>query len=647
MESHGQLRYDVGPMSDEKTGGGIAGFGIQFGSGSSAKTVESDPLGEESGLGGPFRIVVVSQVTAGANYSTGADPVPNVMRLSRADFDRTMAQLAPSFSIEVQTELSDKPLRVDLRWERMKSLKPQSIIDQVPALRSLIDARRVLQNLVERRIQRDAARIQLSRMLPEGRFNDELCRDLAANDGASGPGPAATPAAAAAAPLPKSSGSGGALDALLDQVDIATPQQTLEDVAPGAASSLIAAVVKGASGTKGAVVGNSLDRAISRVETTFADLLDAILCHPETQRLEATWRGLWLLLENANTGAGVEIDLIPVCEGHDKITQALTILARREGIHEAERAPVDLVIVDATVTSSQADLKALEAWSVVAEVLRAPLVTGASHELVGVDQLEDLAYSERRHTGTTDARAVAARAVAGRDSARWACLALNRVLVRAAYTTETSRSKEIPFGQDPKGKAHVFAGAYWVIASRCADSYVRTGLGTAMTGGQDGLMSGLPVHEIEDRGEHAAIPVETFISSESQAELARAGLTSLGCARNRDMAILSHAVMFYREPSQTGGDAAPANASLADQLFVGRFSHAVEMVASAIPAHASPNAAADVARIALADFFRNPPPVGPEIDAKARDGVLEVTVRPRRFAGIGLSEVTLAAPLAR
>lgn len=646
MESHRQLRYDVEPMSDEKSGGGIAGFGIQFGTGSNPKTALSDSPSEESSLGGPFRIVVVSQVTAGAQYSTGADPVPNVMRLNRADFDRTMSELAPSFSIEVTTALSEKPLRVDLRWERMKSLKPQSIIDQVPALRSLIDARRVLQNLVERRIQRDAARIQLSRMLPEGRFNDELCRDLAANDGAPSASPAAVPAAAAAAPVQKSSG-GGALDALLDQVDIAPPQQTLEEVAPGAASSLIAAVVRGASGTKGAVVGNSLDRAISRVETTFADLLDAILCHPETQRLEATWRGLWLLLENANTGAGVEIDLIPVCEGHDKITQALTILARREGIHEAERAPVDLVIVDTTVTSSQTDLKALEAWSVVAEVLRAPLVTGASHELVGVDQLTDLAYSERRHTGTTDARAVAARAVAGRDSARWACLALNRVLVRAAYTTETSRSKEIPFGQDPKGKGHVFAGAYWVIASRCADSYVRTGLGTAMTGGSDGLMSGLPVHEIEDRGEHAAIPVEVFISSESQAELSRAGFTSLGCARNRDMAILTHAMMFYREPSQTGGDAAPANASLADQLFVGRFSHAVEMVASAIPAHASPNAAADVARIALADFFRNPPPVGPEIDAKARDGMLEVTVRPRRFAGIGLSEVTLAAPMAQ
>ncbi|MCA9647689.1 MAG: type VI secretion system contractile sheath large subunit [Myxococcales bacterium] len=633
-------------MSDEKTGGGIAGFGIQFGSGSSAKTAQSDPVAEDSGLGGPFRIVVVSQVTAGADYSTGADPVPNVMRLNRSDFDRTMSELAPSFSIEVETALSDKPLRVDLRWERMKSLKPQSIIDQVPALRSLIDDRRVLQNLVERRIDRDAARIQLSRVLPDGRFNDELCRDLASASGAAPGDTAAAPAAAAPAAAPAPTGS-GALDSLLEQVDIATPQQTLEDVAPGAASSLIAAVVKGAGGTKGAVLGNSLDRAISRVESTFTDLLDAIFCHPETQRLEATWRGLWLLLENANTGAGVEIDLIPVCEGHDKITQALTILARREGIHEAERAPVDMVIVDATVGSSQTDLKALEAWSVVAEVLRAPLVTGASHELVGVDKLEDLAYSERRHTGTTDPRAVAARAIAGRDSARWVCLALNRVLVRAAYTTETSRSKEIPFGQDAKGKGHVFAGAYWVIASRCADSYVRTGLGTAMTGGSDGLMSGLPVHEIEDRGEHAAIPVETFISSESQAELARAGITSLGCARNRDMAILSHATTFYREPSQTGGDAAPASASLADQLFVGRFSHAVEMVAAAIPAHASPNAAADVARIALADFFKNPPPVGPEIDAKARDGLLEVTVRPRRFAGIGLSEVTLAAPLAQ
>lgn len=643
-------------MSNDERRGGIADFGISFGTpgsgggeqaASSSGATKAAPVAEDSGLNGPFRIVVVSQVTAGADYSTGADPVATVHRLTRSELDRVMAELAPSFALEIDSPLHDKPLRVDLRWERMKALKVPSIIEQVPTLRSLVDARRVLENLLERRIARDAARIQLSRLLPEGRFNDELCRSLAADDAAPAPAAASAPAAPAA-PAAKAPPAGGGLDALLAQVDIAAPAAGVPDPATSA-SSLVSAVAKAAvAGRPEAAGATSVDRAFSSIENAFGSILDAILRHPETHRLEATWRGLWLLLEHANTGAGVEVDLFPVCDDGEAITRALTQLVQREGIHEAERAPIDLVIVDRCIGSSQADLKLMEAWGTLAEVLRAPLVLGASHELVGVDQLSDLAYSERRLGGSTDARAVAARAIAGRDAARWLCLTLNNVLVRPAFTTETSRSKEVPFGQTAsEPRAHVFAGAYWAVACLAAESYVRTGLGTALTGGTDGLLHNLPVHNIEDRGESAAVPVEVFISSEAQAELARAGITALGCARNRDMAILTQATMLHREPSRSGGDAAAADSTLADQLFVGRFSHAVEMVAAAIPAHAAPSAIADVARIALADFFRNPPPVGPEIEARGVDGLLEVTVRPRRFAGISLQEVTLAAPLAR
>src|SRR5690606_7623221 len=90
---------------------------------SSGGATKAAPVAEDSGLNGPFRIVVVSQVTAGADYSTGADPVATVHRLTRSELDRVMAELAPSFALEIDSPLHDKPLRVDLRWERMKALK--------------------------------------------------------------------------------------------------------------------------------------------------------------------------------------------------------------------------------------------------------------------------------------------------------------------------------------------------------------------------------------------------------------------------------------------------------------------------------------------------------------------------------------------
>ncbi len=637
-------------MTGERQGG-IAGFGVGFGSGAQGHREGDAP--EEASPRGPLRVVVVSQVTAQSEFSTGPEPLVTVRRLSRAEFDRVFMELAPSLAFELETQVVDKPLRVDLRFERLKALKPQSLVEQVPTLRALVDAKRIIQHLIEGRLGQGAARDQLARVLPAGRFNDDLCRELAGADAAPH-AVASAPSSAASAPgaPPAAPPAGGGLEALLAQVDIAPSAEpgatAVTQQAPGAsASALVSAVARAAVGKKSGGGGSTAERALTKIESHFQALLGAILRHPEVQRLEATWRGLWLLLERANLGAGVELDLLPAGDGTQGISQALTQLAAREGIHEAERAPVDLIVIDREVSASQHDLKALEAWATLAELMRAPIVTAGSHELVGVDQLRELSFSERRHAGSTDPRAVAARAVAGRDAARWVCLTLNRALVRAAYTEETARTKDIAFAQDPAlPGAHVFIPGTWLVAALVMESFVRTGLGTDITG-QGGVLNNLPVHEVEDRGERAAIPVEVFISSESQSELARTGVAALGCARNRDLVVLSHAPVFYREPSQTGGDARPAELSLPDQLFVGRFSHAVEMVAAAIPAHTPARAAGEVAQIALLDFFQNPPPVGPEVEATVEGGNLIVTVRPRRFAGIGLGEVTLAAPLGR
>jgi hypothetical protein len=70
-------------------------------------------------------------------------------------------------------------------------------------------------------------------------------------------------------------------------------------------------------------------------------------------------------------------------------------------------------------------------------------------------------------------------------------------------------------------------------------------------------------------------------------------------------------------------------------------------VAAAIPAGTDAGAAAEVARIALSEMFERAAPPGPEIVAKvdAARGALNVTIRPRRFAGVSMDELTLGAAL--
>jgi hypothetical protein len=93
-----------------------------------------------------------------------------------------------------------------------------------------------------------------------------------------------------------------------------------------------------------------------------------------------------------------------------------------------------------------------------------------------------------------------------------------------------------------------------------------------------------------------------------------------------------------------------ASGTLGDQLFVARVAHAVVQLAAAIPRDTPPAAAREVARLALADLFAKAAPAAaraPEADvALVQDeALLEVTVRPRGFLGVGLAEVTLRARL--
>ena len=48
---------------------------------------------------------------------------------------------------------------------------------------------------------------------------------------------------------------------------------------------------------------------------------------------------------------------------------------------------------------------------------------------------------------------------------------------------------------------------------------------------------------------------------------------------------------------------------------------------------------------AVWEMFRNAPPSGPEIEVSVGASGAQVTVRPRRFLGVGLEEITLGVPL--
>lgn len=619
-------------MAEDRSGG-IASFGVGFGERKTGAGTQQP--GEESTL----RIVVVAELVASPDWSTGRTPPLDPLRIDAESFDGVMGQLAPSLAIEVSDPFggSDPPLRVDLVWRERKSMRPAEIVDQVPALRALVDARRVVSDVATQKLTVEAAHAQLVRILPRPAWADALMREVRPAPLVPESETRSTPPVRSAA---GSAGGPSGLDGLLDMVDVSTETPNASEEARSEIARVVEAVARSAKPRGGAraLVGT----APQRLEGAFRNLLDGILHHPEVRRLESTWRGLRLLVEQCNRKKGIEVDV--VCAGRSAVADALQRLYEPD----PEASAIDLVIIDQRLESVAVDLALLEKWAELAGALLAPIVLAGHPTMLGVDSLQQVARSTSALSMSDDGRAVVVRAVASREAARWVAIVLNDALIRAPYTQASSRLHQPPYEEDlADPDAYVFTNGAYVIGALCAQSQARLGWPTSITGRRDGTLGDLPVHTLRDRGVEAAVALQVIPTEDAAREVARAGLTMLTCEPNTDAALLARAPVLHRVPSREGGGSGAATGTLADQLFVGRISRAVQQIAGAIPIGTDPQAAEDVARVALAEMFDRAAPAGPEIAAKidpARN-TLTVTVRPRRFAQIALEELTLGAAL--
>ncbi|MQW89282.1 type VI secretion system contractile sheath small subunit [Sinorhizobium saheli] len=74
------------------------------------------------------------------------------VQIDRDNFDEVMRRMTPGLEITVDNTLADdgSQLPVSLKFESMKDFEPGSIVNQVPALKALLDARNELRDLMSK-----------------------------------------------------------------------------------------------------------------------------------------------------------------------------------------------------------------------------------------------------------------------------------------------------------------------------------------------------------------------------------------------------------------------------------------------------------------------------------------------------------------
>lgn len=575
-----------------------------------------------------FRVVAVAALAPGDRHRTGPRGEPTATLVDGANFSEVMATLTSSFVVDVEDpfDAAAPPLRVDVRLHDLKSMRPDGLVDAAAPLRALAEARRLIDEAPRAGRNDTELRAHLARVLPRPEWAGHLLAGAPRTEVAS-PAPGPTPAAAA-------SKAASGIDSILDMVDGGSDRAPA-DTPPAARGNdpigaLVSAVAKSARPPAHRAPPGSAKTATAAI----SKLLDALVSHPEMRRLEQLWRSVRLLVDHAPSRSGVEVYVIAAAD--DEVVATLDALA------ESDAGGFDLVVLGDVLTPTASDLALAKHAAGVGEAINAPVLFSGSTALVGAKDLASVGRSTRKLSASEDPRAVAARAAAGEDSMRWLFVTLNGPLVRAPWTAETSRLRGLAFSEDASDPSRWIAALpAFALAALCAKSFAKTGWPTPITAPHV-MLENLVVREVVDGGATAALSVEAFVSDDAARELAQAGFISFGGVPNRDSAYLRFAPCFHRPRAAV---AKPAEGTLADALFVGSLVRALRELTDVIPPGTPPAKVTKVAEVVVRDLLSMAAPPGPEVEARVAGAQLSILVRPHRFAGVTLEEISLEVPL--
>jgi type VI secretion system protein ImpC len=284
----------------------------------------------------------------------------------------------------------------------------------------------------------------------------------------------------------------------------------------------------------------AIDRLVADLDEKILSHINAILHHPEFQRLESTWRGLDYLVQNTDFKENIIIEILQVTKRElaDDFEEAFEIL--KSGLYrhvytseygQFGGKPYGAIIVAYEFGPGPADMRLLQHLAGVAAMAHAPVISAAAPEFFGSDTFLNLANLKDPKSHFESQRFARWHALREAEDSRHIGLALPRFLLRLPYGPEYGSIMGLAYEEDVRGRheKYLWGNAAFALAARLTDSFARYRWCpniVGMDGG--GSVENLPRPSVEALGriEHK-IPTETFISEKREYELAEQGFIAL------------------------------------------------------------------------------------------------------------------------
>jgi type VI secretion system protein ImpC len=292
--------------------------------------------------------------------------------------------------------------------------------------------------------------------------------------------------------------------------------------------------------------GDTSDRDLE-----LSEQLNEVLHHPDFQKLEATWRGLKYLLDQAQTGPLLKIRVLNASKEDlvQDFRRAVDFDQSRlfQKVYEEEFGclggqPYGILIGDYEFDRGSEDMALLQHLSRIAAASHAPFVAAASPGLFNFKSWNKLAEPRALAPGFEGGEYARWKSFRESEDSRYVALTLPRVLSRLPYGPKSRAVARFNFEESIDGKDHdkyLWMSAVWAYAACVTNAFARHGWLAATRGAENGgKIEGVPVHRFPSADGAAVVkrPAETSISDRREYELSDLGFLPLQHWEDRDFA---------------------------------------------------------------------------------------------------------------
>jgi type VI secretion system protein ImpC len=432
--------------------------------------------------------------------------------VDRDNFDEVLSRSG----VEIQLPIGDGSLH--LRFSELEDFHPDRILQQVEAFGKLRDLR--------------------------GRLRDPSTLQEAADElGLRSPSSQSEPPRPETSPVVAPSAARLASSSLLDEMIEQTEQRIVDDRSRRKPDEVRDFAQRVAAQHLVSAPDARQPQVLSVIDRGLGALMRAVLHNPDFQALEASWRAMFLLVRELETGPQLKLYLIDVSKEELAADLKAEVELRNTGLYRllAEQSvetagaePWAIIVGNYNFGARSEDAKLLSRIAGIAHRARAPFLAEASPRLLGCALLTSA--SDPREWKIPEALCGDWANLRRRPEADFVGLALPRFLLRLPYGKKTSPVDSFDFEEFPGVPLHedyLWGNPAFALALLLAHSF--SAEGWKLQPGAMSELDRLPLYVYENGVEFESKPCAEILLTEDGVErLLKEGLIPLVSFKDRD-----------------------------------------------------------------------------------------------------------------